>query len=145
MILNERQYAITKAQIKRFELAIAEEEKQGKSPPKNLNEQIRHQAYLDQLKSQLEELHEEIKEYEKLKENNIETLQCESFEQLPEALVKARIIRGLNQEQLAQLLNVKPQQVQRDEANKYASASFSKLLKVQKALNIEIQEKIIFK
>ena len=71
MILNERQYAITKGQIKRFELAIAEEQKQGKSPPQNLNEQILNQAYLDQLNSQLEELYQEIDEYEKLKQGNV--------------------------------------------------------------------------
>jgi hypothetical protein len=39
---------------------------------------------------------------------------------------------------------VKPQQVQRDEANRYASASFSKILSVQKALNIQIKEELVF-
>jgi hypothetical protein len=35
--------------------------------------------------------------------------------------------------------------VQRDEANGYASASLTKLLKIQHTLNLEIREEIIFK
>ena len=52
--------------------------------------------------------------------------------------------RGLTQEKLAEILEVKPQQVQRDEANLYAGASFSKLLAIQKALHLEIKPKVIF-
>jgi ribosome-binding protein aMBF1 (putative translation factor) len=142
MILNERQYGITKAQIKKFELAIAE--LSSSSPPDDENQKLRYQAHLDALNSQLEELREEVEEYEKLKEGKIERLQYDSFEQLPEALIKARIVRGLTQEQLAERLGVKPQQVQRDEASKYASASFMKILEVQRALNIKIREEVIF-
>lgn len=142
MIFNERQYAITKAKIKKFELAIAE--LSSKELPKDLNAQLRYQAHLDALNSQLAELSEEIKEYENLKKGNIKSLRLDSFEQLPEALIKARIVRGLTQEQLADILKVKPQQVQRDEANRYASASFTKILGIQKALNLEIKEEVIF-
>ena len=95
--------------------------------------------------SQLEEFKAEIKEYEELKQGNIKSLKLDSFEQLPEALIKARIIRGYTQAQLAEILQVKQQQVQRDENNKYASASFSKLLGIQKALNLEVKEELIFK
>lgn len=142
MIYNERQYGITKAKIKKFELAIADLNSR-ESPPE-LNEQLRHQAHLDALNSQLEELYEEVQEYEQLKQGNIKSLKIDSFEQLPEALIKARIIRGLTQEQLAEILKVHPQQVQRDEANRYASASFTRILGVQKALNVDIKEEVVF-
>ncbi len=66
------------------------------------------------------------------------------FDELPQALIKARIVRGLTQEKLAEILKVKPQQVQRDEANLYAGESFSKLLAIQKALHLEIKQKVIF-
>jgi HTH-type transcriptional regulator / antitoxin HipB len=142
MISNERQYKITKAQIKKFESAIDELKK---SPlASDENQKIRYQAHLDSLNSQLEELHEEVEEYEKLKEGKIERLEF-TFEELPNALIKARVIRGLTQEQLAERLGVKPQQVQRDEANRYASASFAKILEIQRALDIEIREEVIFK
>jgi hypothetical protein len=39
----------------------------------------------------------------------------------------------------------KQQQVQRDETNKYAGASFTKILVIQKALNLEVREELIFK
>ena len=143
MILNERQYGITKTKIKEFEEALAKLEI---SPiPETLNEQLRHQAHIDIVNSQLEEFYEEVKEYEELKKGDIKSLKLDSFEQLPEALIKARIIRGLTQAQLAEILQVKQQQVQRDESNKYASASFTKLLAIQKALNIEVKEEIILK
>ena len=143
MILNERQYGITKTKVKEFEQAIA---KLSNSPkPTDINGQIRRKAHLDTLNSQLEEFQEEIAEYEELKKGNIKNLKLDSFEYLPEALIKARIIRGLTQAQLANILNVKQQQVQRDETNKYASASFTKLLNIQKALNLEVKEELIFK
>lgn len=133
MILNERQYGITKTKIKEFERAKAE---LSHSPePETLNEQLRRKAHLNILNSQLEEFYEEIAEYEELKKGDIKSLKLDSFEQLPEALIKARIIRGLTQAQLAEKLQVKEQQVQRDETNKYASASFTKILGIQKALN----------
>lgn len=142
MILNERQYGITKTKVKEFEQAIAK--LNSDRQPTDINEQIRHQAHLDTLHSQLEEFLEEIKEYEELKQGNIKSLKLD-FKNLPEALIKARIIRGLTQAQLAEILQVKQQQVQRDETNKYASASFSKILKIQKALNLEVKEELIFK
>lgn len=143
MILNERQYSITKGKIKKFKQAIAE--LGNVLPPTNENKKLHYQLHLDALTSQLEDLYDELKEYENLKEGKIKYLRYESFEKLPEILIKARIVRGLTQEQLAERLNVKPQQVQRDEANNYASASFSKILKVQRVLNIEITEEVIFK
>ncbi|MBD1216639.1 helix-turn-helix domain-containing protein [Aphanizomenon flos-aquae NRERC-008] len=144
MILNERQYMITKAQIKKFQLAVENLEK--KVPPQdNENEKLRHQSYLGSLNGEIEELLEQVEEYENLKSRKIDRLECKSLEELPEALIKARIFRGLTQGQLAELLNVKEQQVQRDEANEYANSSFTKILKVQRALDIEIREEVIFK
>lgn len=137
MILNERQYLITRTKIKEFESAIAELSNQ--TPSDDLNEQILDQATLDGLESQLEEMREEVEEYERLKVGEIENLTIDSYSQLPSALIQARIIRGWTQEQLAERLGVKAQQVQRDEANLYAGASFNKLLAIQKALNLEVK------
>jgi ribosome-binding protein aMBF1 (putative translation factor) len=137
MILNERQYLVTRTKIKEFESVISELSTQ--PPSDDLNEQILDQATLDGLESQLEEMREEVAEYERLKAGEIDNLIIESYAQLPSALIQARIIRGWTQEQLAERLGVKAQQVQRDEANLYAGASFSKLLAIQKALNLEVK------
>lgn len=63
------------------------------------------------MNSQLEEFYEEIKEYEELKKGDIKSLKLDSFEELPEALIKARIIRSLTQAQLAEILQVKQQRL----------------------------------
>ena len=143
MILNERQYVITKTKVKEFKQASVKLNNEPETIA--INEQIRRQAHLDALNSQLKEFNAEINEYEELKKGDIKSLKLDSFAQLPEALIKARIIRGLTQAQLAEILQVKQQQVQRDESNKYASASFTKLLAIQKALNLEVKEELILK
>jgi len=142
MIQNERQYRITKTKLKEFQASVAELKKL--APPTTINEKLSYQADLDSLESFIEEFQEEIAEYETLQQGKLEQLTLESFDELPQALIKARIVRGLTQEKLAEILEVKPQQVQRDEANLYAGASFSKLLAIQKALHLEIKPKVIF-
>jgi hypothetical protein len=142
MIQNERQYRITKSKLKEFEAAVNELNRLDQPPTRN--EQLRLKLHIDALSSQIEEFQEEIAEYETLQQGKLEQLTLESFDELPQALIKARIVRGLTQEKLAEILEVKPQQVQRDEANLYAGASFSKLLAIQKALHLEIKQKVIF-
>jgi HTH-type transcriptional regulator / antitoxin HipB len=144
MILNERQYAITKAHLKKFQETFAEVEAYDASAA-DLNEQMRHQLHLDAINSQIETLEQEIQEYQKLKTGKITKLKLDSLAQLPEALIKARVIRDLTQEQLGELLGLKAQQIQRYEATLYAGASLTKILAVQKALNIEIKEEVIFR
>lgn len=61
MILSDRQYGITKTKVKEFEQAIAKLNERPK--PTNINEQIRHQAHLETLHSQLKEFQEEITGY----------------------------------------------------------------------------------
>jgi transcriptional regulator with XRE-family HTH domain len=62
----------------------------------------------------------------------------EAVEDLPRALIRARIAAGMTQEGLAQRLGVKAQQVQRYEATEYGSASFARLLKVVQALGLRM-------
>jgi len=46
----------------------------------------------------------------------------------------------MTQKELADLMGVKEQQVQRDEANQYNSAGFRRITEVADALKIQIQE-----
>jgi HTH-type transcriptional regulator / antitoxin HipB len=144
MIFNERQYGITQAQLRKFQTAV-QKLAASEVPNADLNNQLRHQAHLDSMNSQIESLQQELQEYRNLKEGKVDRLQFDSFTQLPEALIKARIVRGLTQEQLGELMGLKAHQIQRYEATYYAGASFTKILAVQKALNIEIKEEVIFK
>jgi HTH-type transcriptional regulator / antitoxin HipB len=143
MIFNERQHGITQAQLRKFEVAVADIAT-NLALATDLNQQMRYQAHLDAMNSQIESLQQELQEYQKLKAGKITKLKFDSLTQLPEALIKARIVRGLTQEQLGEILGLKAQQIQRYEATMYAGASLTKIIAVQKALNIEIKEEVVF-
>jgi transcriptional regulator with XRE-family HTH domain len=140
MIKNERQYRTTQAQAKKFELALAEFDK-------NLDKReeihpLLWKAEQDALQSQLNDLLEEIEEYEALKSGQHTVLELESLEELPLALIKARIAAGLSQKELAERLGIKEQQIQRYEETEYASASFTRLIEVSQALGIKVREDV---
>jgi HTH-type transcriptional regulator / antitoxin HipB len=143
MISNERQYSITKSELKKFEASLEKLEQESASTM-DLNEQMKHRLYLDAISSQIESFREEIKEYEWLKSGKVERLNFDSLENLPDALIKARIVRGFTQGQLAELLGVKEQQVQQYESTRYANASLSRVMDVHHVLNIKIKEEVIF-
>ena len=56
----------------------------------------------DALRSQLDELRGEVKHYEELRSGGPKTIHIDSFDELPRALVEARILAGLSQKDLAE-------------------------------------------
>lgn len=137
MITNERQYRITRVEAERFASALArsDDENAGLHP-------ILRQATRDSLASQLQDLRQELAEYDTLRNGQIEVLELDSLAELPEALIRARIAGGLTQKELATRLGLKEQQVQRYEATRYASASLTRIQAVAEALGIRIEERI---
>ena len=137
MIKNERQYRITKAQAERFENALAEPStgRQSREAVHPLIEKAQKEA----LKSQLDDLNAQISAYDALRSGEQFVLARESFEDLPSALIQARIAAGLSQKELAERLNLKEQQIQRYEATEYASASLERMREVIKALGLSIR------
>src|SRR5947199_184943 len=65
-----------------------------------------------------------------------------SFDELPTALIQARIAAGLTQKQLAERLGLKEQQIQRYEATGYASASLKRVSAVIQALGLHVHEEL---
>lgn len=132
MIKNERQYRITKAQAAKFaaalDAAVARE---------NVDPQLR-QLEEDALRSQLEELCQELDTYERLRSSWSIPIRLDSFEQFPRALVQARIAAGLSQKDLATRLGLKEQQIQRYEATEYTSASLKRIKEVLEALGANV-------
>lgn len=63
----------------------------------------------------------------------------DSFDELPQALVKARIALRLSQKDLADRLGMKEQQIQRYECTDYRSASLSRLHDVVQALGVSVR------
>jgi ribosome-binding protein aMBF1 (putative translation factor) len=138
MIQNEREYKITKAQADKFAEALIAFEK---TPPEG-HPKMR-KAYKDAMQSQLEELQEQLNDYETLKRGKAKTLPIESFEELPKILIQARIAAGLSQKELGDQLGLKEQQIQRYEATLYKSASLTRLLAVANALGIRLDGRVV--
>jgi len=130
VIKNEKQYRITKAQVRRFQDAIASQ-----APPANISPRL-WEAQRQAAQSQMEELQEQVEAYERLQVGKSKEVILDAVEDLPKALIRARIAAGMTQEGLARRLGVKPQQVQRYEATEYESASFNRIRKVVRALGL---------
>lgn len=134
MIKNDRQYRITKAQVQKFENAL--NQVQEKSDKTKKFHSLLQRAEGNALRSQLDNLRKEIREYEKLRSGEVSICELESLEELPQTLIKARIASGLTQKELAERLGLKEQQIQRYEATDYSTANLRRLLEIFRALGI---------
>jgi len=138
MITNERQYRISKAQLEKIKESMDSFDLK-KAVEMSKSKRLAN-AELDALKSEIENLIVQITEYETLKSGSIEILKASDLEELPKILIRARIVKDLTQRELAELLGLKEQQIQRYEAEDYASAKLSRLAEVAKALELNIRE-----
>jgi transcriptional regulator with XRE-family HTH domain len=138
MIRNERQYRITKAQIDEFERKM---QALSAAPPAGVHPRI-VEAQRDAMQSQRDELREQLAAYESLQNGTSKVLELTSLDQLPAALIQARIAAGLTQRELAERLGMKEQQLQRYEATDYAGASLERIRSVIDALGVKIREDV---
>ncbi len=136
MITNERQYRITKAEVEKFRKAIEHFDIKAVKD----STRVLARAELDALQSEYENLSVQVHEYEALKAGTIEVLKAENLQELPKILIRARIAKGLSQRQLAETIGLKEQQIQRYEAEEYASANLARLAEVAGALGLNISE-----
>ncbi|HEY3295643.1 MAG TPA: XRE family transcriptional regulator [bacterium] len=140
MIKNDRQYRITKSELAKFEDALkANAQAQTEGPKPSWLTSLENESFRDQI----EELREEVAEYEALKAASPGVIEVHSFDELPQALIKARIASGLSQQELADRLGIKEQQVQRYEATDYAGANLERIQQVVDALGIKIEKKLL--
>ena len=95
------------------------------------------------IESQLQELREEIAEYEALRSGKTTVWELDSLKDLPDALIRARIASGLTQHELAARLGLKEQQIQRYEATRYAGVSLDRIDEVASALGLKITESVL--
>lgn len=140
MITNERQYAITRAKAEKFRQTLAQSGRQGTKPmhPRALK------AMREGIESQLQDLQDELAEYEKLQGGAVTSIVANSILELAVALVKARIVRNWTQKELAERLGLPEQQIQRYEATQYKGVAVERLQEVADALNVRVREVITF-
>jgi DNA-binding Xre family transcriptional regulator len=141
MIKNDRQYRLTKVQVRMFESAIAD---LGRQPlPPGLDRKMADVQKMA-LESQMEEMVSDVREYEALKSGKITAFDAGSLDELPALLVKARIARGMTHKDLAEHLNIKEQQVQRWEANDYHGTNLENLKAIAEALRVVLTQHLSF-
>lgn len=139
MIANERQYRITKAWLARFEQDVAAHE--ATAPRPEIHPRI-DEAMQEALASEAETLRAQLQRYERLRAGEIDGREMDSLRDLPVALIEGRIAARLTQRELAERLDVVPQQVQRWEASSYAGVGVDRLQDVADALGIQIHETV---
>lgn len=135
MIINDRQYKITKEQAQKLQAAI--DSFDPTLEKKNIDARLL-KAEKDALLSQIDSLKEEMREYEELVAGTESISELCELADLPKLLIKARISQGLSQTDLAHKLAMKPQQIQRYESEEYASANIARLLEVANSLGITV-------
>jgi DNA-binding Xre family transcriptional regulator len=96
----------------------------------------------DGAQSQLDELRAQLREYEELRDGKVTVLEATSLDELPSALIRARIATNLTQKALAERLGVKEQQVQRYEATMYSGVTFDRVRAVADALDVRVNQRI---
>ncbi len=135
MIANERQYRITKSEATKFTEALSRLD----TVESHRSDEMRR-IMREAVQSQLEELREQLAEYDALRSGKVAVLEIEGLQDLPLALVRARIASGLTQKELARRLGLKEQQIQRYEATRYRGVSLERIQQVAEALGVTIRE-----
>jgi transcriptional regulator with XRE-family HTH domain len=137
MITNEKQYKITKAQADKL-LEAFEQFDENALASQNIHPKL-IEAQKQALYLEHKQLVKQLKEYEGLKSGEVQYTQASSIQDLPLLLIKSRIAQGLTQAELAKKIGMPTQQVQRYEADAYATISFRKLSQIADALGVEFR------
>ena len=138
MIKNELQYKLTKTSAKNFEKRLTWL-RETPGAQDNLDP-ILAKAEEDGLQSMIDELRGELQEYERTKQGDVDMTVLTSVHMVPSTLIRARIARGLSQRQLAQLVGLKEQQIQRYESNDYSNVDLGRVQEIAQALTGAAQQ-----
>jgi transcriptional regulator with XRE-family HTH domain len=132
MIKNEKQYGVTKNNLKKFQDAIKviSESSSSKNP-------LLLKLQTDSLQSQIDIFEEELEMYEGLKMGAITNVSL-GFEDLSRGIIESRIAKGYNQKQFAGLLKTSEQQVQKYESENYSNISLKRLQEIVVFLDVDV-------
>ena len=135
MIKNEVQYKLTKTSAEGFEKKLnwlrANPEARGDLDP------IIARAEEEALESMIDELNEELQDYNRTKAGHVDMEVLYGIDKISGTLISARIAKGLTQRQLASMVGLKEQQIQRYEARDYANVDLSRVQEIARALIAE--------
>jgi HTH-type transcriptional regulator/antitoxin HigA len=130
IIKNDDQKTKTLSRIRDFEAKASEVRK--------IEGEEAARAFLQVYASHIKDLEQQVREYEKLKRGELPVGSFSDLVELGPYLVKARIVSGLTQDQLAQKLNVSQPMVHKYELSEYAGCGLEILTKAAEAMGIRI-------
>ncbi|MCY4127802.1 MAG: helix-turn-helix domain-containing protein [Gammaproteobacteria bacterium] len=133
MLLSDKQRHSSIREIGNFKRDLTEIESA------ELEEEWHREVQIAAIQSEIENLQQEIAEYDLLKSGGITFAKSFAMERLPDVLVRARIASGMTQTDLATRLDLKPQQIQRYEASNYQGASLSRLIEISNVLGVCVE------
>ena len=143
MIKDELEYEVSKEWVEKFNKTIAAMERDEESKRKDF---LKWDAGRGSIQCHLDQLHEEIAEYERLmawdKSKPIEIV-VENFNKLSEALIKARMAAKMSEEELAEILDIDPERIKEYEKKKYQNASLTEILDISLALGLEFKTAVM--
>lgn len=134
MIYTDTQFHISSAELERLKAALLD------AKFRKVDQAWLKQAEIEALESQIEEIEEELLEYEQLRTGKLSFPKIQTIEELRMVLAKARILAGLSQNVLAEKLKMSAEQVQRYEATNYMGVSLGLLLEISRTLKVEVPE-----
>ena len=143
MIKDELEYEVSKEWVEKFNKTIAAMERDEEAKKKDF---LRWESGRSVIQCHLDQLHEEIAEYERLincdKSQPIEIV-VETLNKLPEALIKARMAAKMSEEELAEILDIDPERIKEYEKKKYQNASLTEILDISLALGLEFKTAVM--
>ncbi|WP_019914320.1 XRE family transcriptional regulator [Paenibacillus sp. HW567] len=134
MIKNEKEYEVTKREVSNFieSLDKLELDREGMHPKL-------YQLYKDAMISQLNDLEDEVREYESLKDSHL-YFRINSLTELPRIITKARISEGYSQETFAAFLGLPYEELYKLENNDYVYADINLLIDIAEKLKVDFPE-----
>ena len=143
MIKDELEYEVSKEWVEKFNKTLAAMERDEEAKRKDF---LKWDAGRGSIQCHLDQLHEEIAEYERLmawdKSKPIEIV-VENFNRLSEALIKARMAAKMSEEELAEILDIDPERIKEYEKRKYQNASLTEILDISLALGLEFKTAVM--
>ena len=144
MIKNESEYKYSQEWAEKFKRSISamEKDEEGKR-----NDLSKWESNRSVLLYHLEELEKEIAEYERLINCDCREpieIEVENFQELAEALIKARLAAKISHEELAEIVGFDSGRIKQCEDKRYECATFGEILEISAALGIELRNTAIW-
>ncbi|PSB44761.1 DNA-binding protein [filamentous cyanobacterium Phorm 6] len=143
MIKDELEYEVSKEWVEKFNKTLAAMERDEEAKRKDF---LKWDAGRGSIQCHLDQLHEEIAEYERLmawdKSKPIEIV-VENFNKLSDALIKARMAAKMSEEELAEILDIDPERIKKHEKKNYQSATLTEIINISCALGLEFKTAVM--